>query len=269
MFAPPRTAAHAVLVALHRDELRQRVCELVHRRLQAGIGERRAEELFELCAHVARHALPQRPHRGHALAELAQQVVPVLGAAGQLGVLPLERLEVGLATLHALLQRAIEVADHLPRPLELLWREVLQRLAHVLEIGAEDLLLQLVHQLLIFLGGLRLDELVVLQRADRATEVLRERVELRQTLLCEALHRLMHLLVRRFRRAAPLEALALEPLHVLELLLELVERGGEIVPLGPPLLCAAQLLEQILHAVHAARQAPARKPRERVLQIAA
>ena len=116
--------------------------------------------------------MPERSHRRHALRELLQQIVPILRAAGELGVLPLERLEVRLAAFHALLQGAIQVPDHLSGPLELLRREVLERLAHVLEVRAEDLLLQLLQELLIFLRGFRLDELVILERAHRAAEVL-------------------------------------------------------------------------------------------------
>ena len=129
--------------------------------------------------------------------------------------------------------------------------------------------MQLVHQLLVHLGGLRLDELVVLQRAHRAPEVLRERVELRQALLREVLHRLMHLLVRRFCGAASPQALALQALDILELLLQLVERRREVVALRAPLLGRPQPLEEVLHAVHSPGHAPAREPRERVLEIAA
>ena len=261
-------AAHGVLVAVRRHHLRQRFRELVHRGLQSGIVERGAEQLLELIAHVARHRLPQRTHRRHALGQLTEQVVPVLRAAGELGVLPLEGLEVGLAALHPLLQGAVEVADHLPRPLELFGREILQRLAHVLEVRAQDLLLQLLEELLIFLGRLRFDELVILQRADRAAEILRQRVELREALLREPFHGLMQLFVRRLGGAAPLEALALEPLHVLELFFQLVERRVEVVPLGAPLLRGAKPLEQILHPLHAAGDAPARQPRHRVLEVA-
>src|SRR5437867_3620088 len=132
-----------------------------------------AEGPLELRAHVRGHGLPERSHRRHALRELTEKIVPILRAARELGVLPLERLEVRLAALHAFLQRAIQVPDHLAGPLELLRCQVLERLAHVLEIRAEDLLLQLLEELLVLLGGLRLDELVILERTHRSTEVVR------------------------------------------------------------------------------------------------
>ena len=202
------------------------------------------------------------------MCELTQQVVPILRTAGKLRVLPLERFEVRFSALHALLQRAVEVADHLPRALELLGREVPERIAHVLEVRAEHLLLQVLQQLLVLLGRLLLDELVVLERAHRAAEVVGERVELRESLLRDLLHALAELLVRRLCVAPPLEALALEALHLLELLLELVEHLGEIVTFGPLLLGGTQPLEQVLHALHATRHAPSGQSCECVLEVA-
>src|SRR6266567_3532919 len=49
-----------------------------------------------------------------------------------------------------------------------------------------------------------------------------------ESLLRDLLHALAQLLVRRLCVAPPLEALALEALHLLELLLQLVEHLGEI-----------------------------------------
>src|SRR6266545_3388562 len=155
------------------------------------------------------------------------------------------------------------------RALELLGREVLERVAHVLEVGAEHLLLQLLEQLLVLLRCLRLHEFIVLERAHRAAEVLGQRVELREPILRELLHRLSHLLVRRLGGAPALETLTLEALHLIELLLELVEHLREIVALRAALLGRAEPLEQVLHAVHATGDAPTRQARERVLEIAA
>ena len=258
-----------MVVAVHRHKLTERLGEVIHRVLQAGIVEGRTEQLLELRAHVRGHGLPERTHRGHALRELAQKIVPILRASGELGVLPLERLEVRLSALHALLQRAIEVPDHLSRALELLGSKVLQRLAHVLEVRAEDLLLQLLQELLVFLRCLRLDELVVLERAHRATEILRQCVELRHSFRRELLHRRLQLLVRCFRVPPPIESIALELLHLLELLLELVEGLREIVPLCAALLRGAQPLEQVLQPLHAARYSPAGESRHRILEVAA
>src|SRR5439155_21568375 len=92
-------AGHRVVVAVHWHELTERLSEIVHRVLQAGIVEGRAEQLLELRAHVRGHGLPERTHRGHALRELAKKIVPVLRASGELRVLPLERLEVRLSAL--------------------------------------------------------------------------------------------------------------------------------------------------------------------------
>src|SRR5260221_1659880 len=262
-------ARQIVLVAVQRHQLTERVRQLVHRGLEARIVERGAEELLELLAHRAGHAVPERPHRGHPHRELLEQIVPVLRVAGELGVLPLERLEVGIAALGALLQRAVEVADHLAGVLELLGRQVLQRVAHVLEIRAEHLLLQLLEELLVFLRGLRLDELVVLEPADRAADVLGERIQLLAPLACEVLHGLFQRVVGRLLLLAAVEALALEALDLIELLLQLVADPRSVGPLPPPLLSRAEAFEEVLHPLHPAGHAPAGEARHRVLEIPA
>jgi hypothetical protein len=124
--------------------------------------------------------------------------------------------------------------------------------------------LQLLQQLLVLLGGLWLDELVVLERAHGAAEVVRQRVELRESLLRHLLHAPAKLLVRRFRIAPPLEAVSLQALHLLELLLELVEHLREVVSLGSLLFRGAQSLQEVLHPLHSTGHAPPREARERV-----
>src|SRR6266508_1495163 len=171
-------------------------------------------------------------------------------------------LEVGAE--HLLLQLLEQVLGSYFKNM-LLGREVLERVAHVLEVGAEHLHLQLLEQLLVLLRCLRLHEFIVLERAHRAAEVLGQRVELREPILRELLHRLSHLLVRRLGGAPALETLTLAALHLIELLLELVEHLREIVALRAALLGRAEPLEQVLHAVHATGDAPTRQARERVL----
>ena len=188
---------------------------------------------------------------------------------GELGILPLERLEVGLAALHAFLEGAIQVADHLPRSLQLLGRQVLEGVAHVLEVGTEDLLLQLLQELLVHLGRFRLDELVVLERAHRAAKIIWELIQLRYALGGELLHGRPELLVGRGCFAPPIEALSLEPFHFFQLLFELVERLGEIVALRAPLLGHPQPLEEVFQALHATGDAPASESRHGILEIAA
>src|SRR5207302_1768961 len=72
-----------------------------------------------------------------------------------------------------------------------------------------------------------------------------------------------------FSVPAAIETIALELLHLLELLFQLVERLRKIVPLRPPLLRGAQPFEEVLQTLHATRNAPAREPRHRILEIAA
>src|SRR6185503_14765832 len=69
--------------------------------------------------------------------------------------------------------------------------------------------------------------------------------------------------------AAPVESLALEALHLIELFLELVKGLREIVPLCTPLLRRAEPLEEVLQSLHAAGDAPAREACHGVLEIAA
>src|SRR5438552_4429579 len=212
---------------------------------------------------------PQRAHRRHSLRELLQELVPALRAAGKLGVLALEGLEVWLAALHALAKSPVEVADHLSRALELLRREILERIAHVLEVRAEHLLLQVPQELLVLFGGLWLDEFVILERAHGAAKVVGKRVELFHALRGELFHGRLQLLVRSGRQAAAIETLALEALDLLELGFELVEGLRKVVALRSALLRRAEALEEIAQPFHATGDAPPRKARHRVFEIAA
>ena len=212
---------------------------------------------------------PERAHRRHAHRELAHQIVPVRCAAGELRVLTLERLEVGVAALHALAQGAIEVAQHLARPLHALRRQVLQRVPHVLEVRAQHLLLQLLEQLLVLLGRLRLDELVVLELSDRSPHVVGERGELLAALARELRHGGPQRVVRGLLSLAPIEPVGLQPLYLGELLPELGKDPREVVPLGALALRLAKPLEQVAHPLHPSRQPDLRQPGEGVLEIAA
>src|SRR5258708_14280314 len=142
-------------------------------------------------------------------------------------------------------------------------------MGQVLEVRAEHLLLQLLEELLVLLGGLRLDELVVLQRAHRAAEVLGHRVELLAALAGHVRHRLLQRLVGRLLLLAAVQSIALEALHLGQLLVQLVEDAREVVPFGALLLRGTQPLEQVLHPLHPAGHAPAREPGQRILEVAA
>ncbi len=133
----------------------------------------------------------------------------------------------------------------------------------------EHLLLQLPQKLLVFLGGLWLDELVILEPADRAADIVRERVELLAPLAGEILHRLLQRIVARLLPLAAIETFAFEALDLIELLLQLVEDPGEVVALGALLLRGAEPLEEVLHPLHAARHAPAREAGHRIFEVAA
>ncbi len=118
---------------------------------------------------------------------------------------------------------------------------VAERLGHLVEVGPGDLLAQPLHQLLEVLTRLGGDELVVLQAAHLARQVVGQQVELHPALRGHLVGDLLAALVARVA-GVRLQLLDTEPL----LLEHVLEFGGDL-GVGP---AEVALLEQLL-ALHA------------------
>ena len=195
-----------------------------------------------------------------------------------LAPLVLEILEVRLSPLGPILKHAIQVLQHLPEPLEVLWSHALERLLHALHEGLQHLLAERLHQLLEEPPGLRIHELVLRELHDLPAGIVRELVEglaplgghllqLAQALLgnLPALGALARL------GEPPLDSLALRLADRLELLLDVVEGGAEVVAVQLALAPLAHALHQVpqagqpsLRSLHA----PLEQPAQGALEIA-
>ncbi len=277
-------AAEVVALAVgRRHELAQVHAELAQLGLEPLVlHEERLHHVLELAALAGRHAREQRLHLAGLLGDLLHELVEVLGAREVVAPLLLEGVEVRLAPLRAVLEHAVEVAHHLPHPLEVLGAHVAERLLHVGEERLQHLLLQALHQLPEQAVRVGVHELVVLQALDARGRGLRHLVERLLVLGGRLLHRLPE---RLGRLAAlrpllgvahpPLDALALGLEDLVELLLDVVEHRGEIVTVELLLALPAQAVEQVLkpgevgpvRVLRAAlEEAPQRAPRIAVRQ---
>ena len=174
--------------------------------------------LLELVALSGRHAVEQRLHLADLSPDLLEQLVEALDAGEVLTPLLLERVEVGLVALGALPQHLVEVAHHLAHALEVVGRQVLERLLHALHERLDHLLLQRLHQLVELALRLGVGERVVLELLDPPGGIRRE--------LIEALELLLPLGARRH---VALDARALGLEDVVELLLDVLERRAQVV----------------------------------------
>src|SRR5207247_4711260 len=140
-----------------------------------------------------------------------------------------ELLERRLDVLAALptLEEVVQVGDHVPESRELLGIDVPHPLGELPEVRAEDLLLQVVHQLVEQALRLRIHEAVLLELADLSGDVGWERVQRR---LAEP--RIVTGLERQAR-----------PLSVQDLVQPLPELFERTRPVQPRLLFVTALLE--------------------------
>jgi hypothetical protein len=152
-------------------------------------------------------------------------------------------------------------------------------LLHLAEQALRHLLAEPEHELLELLPGLRIDELVVLEAADGAAQILGERVERRAALGRDPLELLAVSFGLRLAGLgglacgvdAALDPLALRVEDVLELLPEIAENVAEVVPVEEGLALAAEPLEQVAEARHllafAIPEALAKEPLERAPEV--
>ena len=147
---------------------------------------------------------------------------------------------IGLARL-ALLDHPVEGVECLAHVLELCRVGIAERLGHLVEVGPGDLLAQPLHQLLEVLAGLGGDELVALQAAHLAGQVVGQQVELHPALGGHLVGDLLAALV------AGVAGVGLQLLDAEALLLQHVLQLGGDLGVGP---AEVALLEQLL-ALHA------------------
>ena len=229
---------------------------------------------MELLAHVGRETVEQALHGGDALLHLLDKLVKALRrvVAKEVAVLLHEALEIGLAAGHLLRQHGVQVAQHLLHACHLFRAHVRDLLVEVLEEGVHQRLLQHLHQLLELGAGLGVHELVVLELFDAAAGVFGQIVEgvllafrdglehlgellllLGGLFLAGRLNRLFEGLKRALAALeltvcfveTPVDGFSLEGHDLVELLLDVVEDGGEVVAVELLAALLAELLEEV------------------------
>jgi hypothetical protein len=232
--------------------------QLLQRLLHLRVVEYRLLELFELAALLRREALEQRLHLGRLARDLLEELVQALNAGEHLAPAVHESLDVGLPAGGLLSEHAIQITEHLPKPVRSLGPHPLETLLQLSEQALRHLLAEPEHQLLELLPGLGIDELVVLETADGAAKILRQGVEGRTALGPDALELLTVTLRVRLVGfgglargvEAPVDAPPLGVEDVLELLPEVTQHVAEVVPVEERLALAAKPLEQLAKARH-------------------
>ena len=212
--------------------------------------------------------------------QLVEELVEALDAREHLAPAVHEALDVGLAARGLLSEEPVEVAHHVPETVRPLGAETLEALLELAEQALRHLLAEPEHQLLELAPGLGIDELVVLEPAHGAAQVLRQGIQRRAALVRDALELLA---VRLGRGVAALGGLprgvhpAVDPLtlgveDVLERPPEVAEDVAEVVPVEQRPALAAQPLEEVAEARHLIARARAEalpeEPLERAARIA-
>jgi len=160
-----------------------------------------------------------------------------------------------------LLEHPVERVEGFAHPFELGGVGVGERLGHLVEVGTGDLLAQALEELFEVLARLGGDELVLLEAAHRAGEIVRQEVELHTPLVGNLPGDLLAPLVTRllcigFQRV---DAFALGGDHLRQLFGDLVERAAEVATVADLLALEPEPLEQVAQALHvlAVRRPPA------------
>ena len=136
---------------------------------------------MELRPLLWRHRPEERLHGSHPLGELGDDVVERPGAWEEAAVLREEVVDLvlaRLATFEALLEQAVEIADHLAVRIEILGRRALDRLRQAVHEPIERLLAQAFGQLVEPVPCPRLHEVVFLELPDPVPDVAGQSVEL-------------------------------------------------------------------------------------------
>ena len=219
------------------------------------------------------HRIHQLLHGGRLLAHMLDQVLERTDVVPEV-VAPFvhELLEPRIFPAVPSLEHVVQIAHHLPRFRDLFRRHLAERLLHALEGLIHHLLLQLIHQLLELLPGLRIHEVVLLQPANLAGGIARQRIQLLVSLFGNGIEQVAKTVLirpaplpRRFVRASArlpssdsLDCVrVVEPLlnsgplgidDVLDSLANVVEHRTEVVALR-------LFLTRLAHAVHQIPQA--------------
>ena len=239
--------------------------------LEQGLGQ-----ALELGPLFGRHRVPHGLGGGHPGGQLLEELVEVLRVAGeQVAELLHERLEAGVDRLArlALLDHPVEGVEGLAHVLELGRVRVRQGLGHLVEVGLRHLLAELLHEFLEVLAGLGGHELVVLQPADLAGQVVGEQVQLHAALGGHLVGDLLAALVARVAGVG-LEALDAQPLlaqDVLQFVGDLGVGPTQVTLFEQFLSLHPQLVEQLAQALDlvAVGRAPptVEHPLEGLLQV--
>src|SRR2546428_1106903 len=182
-----------------------------------------------------------------------------------------ELLEPGCLALEPVAQHLVERLHHFLDLAEVLRPQLLHGARHVLEVRLRDLLLELLHELLESLRCALVHELVVVELADRAADVLRQAFQLLELLLRDLLHDALRALGRLLE--AVVDTLPLAAKDVVELFANIAEDVVEVVSLELLQALLPQALEHLLEARQPAAllvtPPSTHQPVERVIEVSA
>ena len=163
-----------------REGLAQVGAEAVHLPAQVHVLQQRLGQLLQLGPLLGAHGVEQLLHGGHLAGHLLEQLVEVLGVAGEhVAVAVHELLEhaVGVAARGPGFQHLVEVVEHVLHALQRLRRHVRHGRRHLVEVALHQLRAQLVHQLVEGLPGLAARPLVLLEALHLPGQIGRQEVE--------------------------------------------------------------------------------------------
>ena len=258
-----------------REHLLQVPRELLHLPLQVHVLEQLVGQLLELGPLLGRHRVHHRLHRGHPPGHLLEQLVDVLRVLREeVAELLHELLEAGILAALVLLEHLVERRHHVLHAGHVFGRHVLHRAAHLVDHLLHQLLAQLVHQLVEALLGLGRLEVVGVELADLAGEVVGQQVESHVAVVGRGLRVLGPPLVAGVLRVASgvVDGVAFLVDDVVEFGLDLVVHAAEVVPIETVPALLAQLFEQLTQALQllavAVAQALLHHPPQRRIDVA-
>ena len=222
--------------------------ELVELPAQVHVVEQLVGELLELRPLLGRHRVEHRLHRGHPPRHLLEQLVEILGVLGEeVAVLLHELFEARILAPFAPLQHLVEPGEHVLHALHVGRRHVLHGAAHLVDHLLHQLLAEPVHQLLEALAGLRRLEVVRLELAHLAGEVVGHQVEPHVALGGGVTSVLLATRIAALLCGSQgvVDGVALLVDDVVELTGDLVVHAAEVVAVEPVLTLTPELLEQL------------------------
>ncbi len=243
---------------LLREQLSEVAAELVHLPAQVHVAEQLVGELLQLRPLLGRHRVEHRLHRGHPPGELLEQLVERLGVLREeVPELLHELLETRILAPLAALEHLVEGGHHVLHAGQVLGGHLLHRPAHLLEELAGELLAEAVEQLLEAPRRLLRLEVVLLELADLAGEVVGEEVELHRPIHRRLPGGLRPPLVAGSAGVGlgladgVVDGVALLVDDVVELAGDLVIDAAEVEAVEPLLPFPAQTFEQLAHTLQA------------------